>query len=251
MRFNTICSVLVLLLLLAACIDIETSEKSVTGNKTETEPRDKYTLLREKMVDEQIRNRGIKDELVQRAMLNVPRHEFIPEKERGYAYADHPVPIGHGQTISQPYIVAFMSEIASLQPGERVLEIGTGSGYQAAVLYEMGMETYTVEIIPELAEMSDSTLHRLGYNVSVRSCDGYYGWPEHAPYDAIIVTAAAPSIPQPLIEQLADNGKLVIPLGSTNRFQTLTVVEKHNNTLDVRHVLGVMFVPMTGRIQES
>lgn len=204
---------------------------------------------RERMVTEQIVARGVKDERVLAAMRAVPRHEFIPGPGRDHAYEDHPVPIGHDQTISQPYIVAVMSELAALDGDARVLEIGTGSGYQAAVLAELAGEVYSVEILEPLARQAGDTLARLGYGkVTVRSGDGYAGWPEHAPYDAIIVTAAPPSIPQPLRDQLAVGGRLVIPVG--DHYQELRVLTRTESGWDERTVFPVRFVPMTGAAQE-
>lgn len=169
---------------------------------------DQTRLAREEMVVKQIAARGIEDSHVLRAMRAVPRHMFIPENEARFAYDDRPVPIGHGQTISQPYVVAYMTEIAGIKPDARVLEIGAGSGYQAAVLAEIAQEVYTIEIVPELARWATSRLQLAGYdNVQVKQADGYYGWAEHAPFDAIMVTAAAPHIPPPLIDQLKEGGK--------------------------------------------
>ncbi len=203
-----------------------------------------YEKLREKMVREQIQARGVKDPDVLTAMRKVPRHKFVPENMRRYAYEDCPLPIGYGQTISQPYIVAFMTEQLRVSPGMRVLEIGTGSGYQAAVLAEMGANIYTIEIIPELAERARAVLLELGYtNVHVKVGDGYKGWPEHAPYDGIIVTCAPESIPQALVDQLKQGGRMVIPVGPTWD-QELVVVEKENDKISYREVLPVRFVPM-------
>jgi protein-L-isoaspartate(D-aspartate) O-methyltransferase len=203
---------------------------------------------RERMVKEQIEARGVKDPLTLAAMRKVERHRFVPEASVESAYADHPLPIGHGQTISQPYIVAFMTEALGLQGGERVLEVGTGSGYQAAVLAEIAARVYTIEIVEPLATEARERLAALGYrNVEVRSGDGYRGWPEAAPFDAIIVTAAAPRIPEPLTDQLADGGRLVIPVG--DEFQELVVVTRRGTGLEERRVLPVRFVPMTGEVR--
>jgi protein-L-isoaspartate(D-aspartate) O-methyltransferase len=189
------------------------------------------------------------DERVMAAMGEVPRHEFVPAYEQTYAYANGPLPIGCGQTISQPYIVALMSDLLEPQPQDVILEIGTGSGYQAAVLSRLVRQVYSLEIVPELAERAAQCLQRLGYrNVQTRLGDGFNGYPEHAPYDGIIVTAAAPSIPPPLIEQLKPDAKLVIPVGLPFSHQELMVVEKTaEGELNTRHVLGVAFVPLTGR----
>ena len=199
------------------------------------------------MVDRQIRSRGISDQQVLDAMERVPRHEFVPDQYKSQAYADHPLPIGHGQTISQPYIVALMSELLQLEQDDRVLEVGTGSGYQAAILAEMIDEVYTVEIIEALATQARERLERLGYeNVHVLHADGYFGWPEHAPFDAIIVTAAPDHIPQPLVRQLADGAKMVIPVGPPGGYQTLWEITKVGEEITKRNVTGVLFVPLTG-----
>lgn len=198
------------------------------------------------MVKEQIEARGVEDRRVLAALRAVPRHEFVPPHLRAHAYEDHPLEIGWGQTISQPYIVALMTELAELEVGAKVLEVGTGSGYQAAVLAEMGADVYTIEIIPDLAEHASETLERLGYaKVSVRTGDGYLGWPDQAPFDGILVTAAPEDVPEPLIEQLRVGGRLVIPLGSFPD-QVLTVVHKTGSGLRREEVTPVRFVPMTG-----
>ena len=205
-----------------------------------------------KMVERQIRRRGVTDRPVLDAMERVPRHEFVPDRLKDQAYGDFPLSIGCGQTISQPYIVALMSECLALEPGDRVLEIGTGSGYQAAILAEIVAEVYTVEILRPLADEAAERLRRLGYtNVHVQNADGYYGWPEHAPYDAIIVTCAAEHIPSPLVEQLADGGKLVLPVGPPGEYQTLYEVTKVGKEIAQRNVTGVLFVPLTGGHQEK
>ncbi|RME67961.1 MAG: protein-L-isoaspartate(D-aspartate) O-methyltransferase [Verrucomicrobia bacterium] len=202
------------------------------------------------MVEHQIAARGIRDPRVLEAMRRVPRHAFVPPDVQNLAYEDHPLPIGHGQTISQPYIVALMTELAEVGPGSRVLEIGTGSGYQAAVLAEIGAEVYSIEIIPELGERAREVLRRLGYDrVQVRIGDGSVGWPEEAPFDAIIVTAAPVHIPEPLREQLKVGGRLVIPVGSI--MQELRVVVREADGWRERAVIPVRFVPMTGRARES
>ena len=188
------------------------------------------------------------DTAVMRALRVVPRERFVPETLSRQAYGNHPLPIGKGQTISQPYIVAVMSQLIAIKPGDRVYELGTGSGYQAAVLAEMGAEVYTVEIVPELAQRAAGVLADLGYTkVRVRQGDGYLGWPEAAPFDAVIVTAAGPDIPQPLVDQLCVGGRLAMPLGSATENQTLIVATKRaDGGLDQRDVLPVRFVPITG-----
>ncbi len=199
--------------------------------------------LRQKMVREQVIARGIKDEKVLAAMLEVARHKFLPQTLQRFAYQDHPLPIGHEQTISQPYIVALMSELAQLKPKDKVLEIGTGSGYQAAILAELADEVYTIEILKPLAESSRERLKSLGYeNIKVKWGDGYLGWEEFAPYDAIIVTCAPDKVPQPLVEQLKIGGRLVIPVGSF--FQELKVITKTGTGLEEKSIIPVRFVPM-------
>ncbi|HYO14011.1 MAG TPA: protein-L-isoaspartate(D-aspartate) O-methyltransferase [Thermoanaerobaculia bacterium] len=214
-------------------------------------PQDR-AVERRRMVEEQIRGRGrdISDPAVLAAMEQVPRHLFVPEGERKNAYADRPLPIGFGQTISQPYIVALMTELLDLGPGDRVLEIGTGSGYQAAVLSRIAREVYTIEIVKPLGERARRTLGRLGYdNVRVRIGDGYKGWPEKAPFDAILVTAAPPTVPEPLLKQLKVGGKLVLPVGRV--IQNLYVFTKRaDGGFDKKEVLPVLFVPMTGEAQK-
>jgi protein-L-isoaspartate(D-aspartate) O-methyltransferase len=199
------------------------------------------------MVERQIRRRGVTDEDVLHAMERVPRHEFVPEKYQAQAYADHPLPIGYGQTISQPYIVALMTELLELETTDRVLEIGTGSGYQAAILAEIVAEVYTVEIVEPLAIEAKQRLEQLGYtNVHTLHADGYHGWEEHAPYDAIIVTAAPAHIPQPLVRQLKDGARLVVPVGPPGGYQTLWQITKEGDKIKERDVTGVLFVPLTG-----
>ena len=202
------------------------------------------------MVSEQIEARGVRDARVLAAMRKVPRHRFVPNAERAQAYADRPLPIGHRQTISQPYIVALMSELAGVKPGDTVLEVGTGSGYQAAVLAEMGVKVFSIEIIKPLAKQAKATLDELGYGkrVTVRHGDGYAGWPERAPFDAVVVTAAPPKIPGPLKQQLKVGGRLVIPVGKY--FQSLLRVTRTKDGFREESVIPVRFVPMTGKAQE-
>lgn len=200
------------------------------------------------MVETQIINRGVKDRRVIEAMLRVPRHLFVPQEMKEYAYDDTPLPIGKGQTISQPYIVALMTELLSLTPESKVLEIGTGSGYQTAILAEIAKEVYTVEIIEELYERAVQLLGSLGYqNVHVKCGDGYFGWEEHAPYDGIMVTAAPRRVPEPLVEQLKVGGKLVIPIGDL--YQDLIVVTRTERGTIQKVITGVRFVPMTGEAE--
>jgi len=202
------------------------------------------------MVREQIAARGVADPAVLSAMEKVPRHLFVDEKYAPYAYDDYPLPIENGQTISQPYIVALMTELLSVSGEDRILEIGTGSGYQAAVLGEIVNEVYSVEIIPALAERAEIQLKEMGYkNVAIKAGDGFLGWEEHAPYDGIIVTCAPDKIPAPLIEQLAEGGRLVIPVGEG--FQNLKLGEKKNGKFTVRNIIAVRFVPMTGIAEDS
>lgn len=203
------------------------------------------------MVKYDIEGRGIKDKRVLDAMLKIPRHLFVDEAYQKYAYADHPLPIDSGQTISQPYIVALMTEALKLKATDRVLEIGTGSGYQAAVLGEIAKEVYTIEIKKVLAENSAKLLKELGCkNIKVKYGDGYFGWKEFAPFDAIIITAAANRIPQPLIEQLKEGGRLIIPLDETDYYQVLTVFRKKKDDILKEDMIPVRFVPMTGEIQK-
>ena len=203
------------------------------------------------MVMEQLMPRGIHEERVLAAMAKVPREEFVPADVRAASYSDGPLPIGHGQTISQPFIVAFMTEQLHPSPKDRVLEIGTGSGYQAAVLAELVAEVYTIEIIEPLAKNAEATLARLGYNnVHVKTGDGYKGWLEHAPFDAIIVTCAPNRVPQPLTDQLKDGGRMIIPVGG-GFDQELYLLEKKNGQLRQSAVLPVRFVPMAGEAGEQ
>jgi protein-L-isoaspartate(D-aspartate) O-methyltransferase len=210
---------------------------------------DDYTRLRRQMLERQIKARGIGDKSVLRAMGKVKRHELVSPSYRSRAYADYPLPIGEGQTISQPYVVAFMTEALGLGPEDRVLEIGTGSGYQAAVLAEIVKEVYTIEIRPALATTAKGNLRRLGYgNIHFKVADGYYGWKDRAPFDAIIITAFANHIPPPLIEQLRLGGRLILPLGNTTFSQTLTMAtKKGHGDVKLKLLGGVSFVPMTGR----
>lgn len=202
-----------------------------------------YLKARREMVENQIRRRGITDEKVLQAMLKVPRHLFVLESWRELAYSDEPLPIGEGQTISQPYIVAYMTAALNLQSDEKVLEIGTGSGYQTAILAEIVAEVYTVELIPELSRRAQAVLQELGYTkIHFRIGDGTLGWPEYAPYDAILVAAAPASVPVPLVEQLKVGGRMIIPVGVD--FQELVLVTRKKKGWDEKRLIGVRFVPL-------
>jgi len=207
-----------------------------------------YESAAERMVAEQIEKRGVKDKRVLQAMRTVPRHKFVPDELKAYAYEDRPLPIGCGQTISQPYIVALMTELLKVDKEDKVLEVGTGSGYQAAILSQIVREVYTIEIFEELGISAKRRLRELGYsNVKVRIGDGYYGWPEEAPFDAIIVTCAATHIPPPLLAQLREGGRMCIPVGGVFQVQNLMLVEKRDGKITSRNILPVRFVPMLGK----
>jgi len=228
---------------------VDETSGSDPGQPMGGEPTDDpYASERLRMVETSIESREVSDPDVLRAMRIVPRHLFVPERYLSQAYADHPLPIGYGQTISQPYIVATMTEKLGLGPGDKVLEIGTGSGYQAAVLAELGFaEVYSVEIIPELAERAAQSLEAAGYmGLHLKQGDGYYGWAEHAPYNAIIVTAAPDHLPLPLVDQLAEDGRIVIPIGPPGGYQTLWRFELEAGELTAYNLGGVSFVPFTG-----
>ena len=214
------------------------------GAPAHSDPTEKERL---EMVRTQIAARDVRDPAVLAAMRAAKRHLFVPEGQEHFAYEDRPLAIGHGQTISQPYIVALMTELARPRPDSKVLEIGSGSGYQAAVLAEIAAHVYTIEIVAPLAAWAAQRLQRAGYqNVTVKHADGYYGWEQHAPFDAIVVTAAASHIPPPLIVQLKDGGRMVIPVGSRFRTQQLVLVEKQGDRITTRNMLPVRFVPFTG-----
>jgi len=200
------------------------------------------------MVEKQVRARGVRDPRVLASLREVPRHLFVPSEEREIAYSDQALPIGEGQTISQPYIVALMTELLSPRPGDRILEVGTGSGYQAAILASLGAEVFSLEIVPGLARRAEDRLARLGFRgIRVRTGDGSSGWPEEAPFDGIMVTCAAGAVPEPLAGQLKEGGKMVIPLGKSLSFQDLTVATRlRGGKLGLETVTGVVFVPMTG-----
>lgn len=205
---------------------------------------DKFETARNMMVTVQIVDRGVKDQAVLRAMRKVPRHLFVPEEYKSGAYDDNPLPIGYGQTISQPYIVAYMTEVLKPDPSKTALEVGTGSGYQAAILAEIVKHVYSIEIVPELAKESAARLKELGYkNITVKYGDGYKGWQEYSPFDIIIVTAAPEQIPKPLIDQLAENGRLVIPIGAPQSIQELILLVKKNGEIEKSRLTFVRFVP--------
>jgi protein-L-isoaspartate(D-aspartate) O-methyltransferase len=217
-----------------------------SGASCQKRQMEDYEAARERMVEKQIKARGITDQGVINAMLKVPRHLFVPENYRHYAYSDTPVPIGHGQTVSQPYIVALMTEKLNVSSADRVLEVGTGSGYQAAILAEIVKEVFTIEIIEPLGKSAEARLKELGYdNVHVRVGDGYLGWPEEAPFDRIIVTCAPTDIPQPLVDQLKEGGIMMIPVGTAG-FQYLYRVKKYMGEAETEEVIPVSFVPLTG-----
>jgi protein-L-isoaspartate(D-aspartate) O-methyltransferase len=236
-----------------AVLAFSTALAACNCSPAETPPGSSWEVARKRMVERQLAVRGIKDERVLAAMGKVPRHEFVPQGHRAQAYADRPLPIGQGQTISQPYIVAFMTEAISPRRGQRVLEVGTGSGYQAAVLAELVGEVYTVELLPELAAAANKRLERLGYrNVHGKAGDGYLGWPDKGPFDAVVVTCGAKEIPRPLFEQLKPGGKMVIPVGDLGEDQTLRVITKGSDgKRAVRDLLPVRFVPLrrSGKVE--
>ena len=233
-------------------------EKEDPNDKKPLRPDHKHPAFKERieerarMVARQIQVRDVNDPNVLKAMRIVPRHAFVRATEQRYAYADHPLPIGCDQTISQPYIVAFMTEALKLDPNDKVLEIGTGSGYQAAVCAEIARKVYTIEIVEELAKSAKERLKKLGYpNVFVRAGDGYFGWPKEAPFDAIIGTAAAGRVPEPLIEQLKPGGRMILPYGGAYDFQYLVLITKdEKGNLHRKKVMAVRFVPMTGEVMK-
>jgi protein-L-isoaspartate(D-aspartate) O-methyltransferase len=238
---------LVLILMVGVMVEPDPFDN---GNDQFEEEEDRYAALREKMVREQIMRRGVTDSLVLAAMKRVPRHEFVPEFLRESAYEDTPLPIGEGQTISQPYIVALMTASLELKGGEKVLEVGTGSGYQAAILAEIADSVYSIEIKESLARGAAERLKRLGYkNVFVRHGDGYFGWPDAAPFDAIIVAAAPEEVPEPLVEQLKEGGRMVIPVGDWDQ-ELLKIRKLEGGKLQKEYIVPVRFVPMTGEAEK-
>jgi len=235
--------VLLTSIILSGAFSLSTSPDINAATKS---PEEEFSSKRESMVQTQIKARGIKDHSVLAALSKVERHRFVPARYLDLAYSDQPLPIGEGQTISQPYIVALMTELLALQGREKVLEIGTGSGYQAAILAETAKEVYSVEIVEVLASRAGKLLLELGYqNVKVRTGDGYLGWPEAAPFDAIIITCAPDHLPPPLIDQLKEGGRLVVPLGHRHA-QGLKLITKHAGKLHSTNIIPVFFVPMTG-----
>jgi len=240
-----------IIILIVFILTINSAKNNIEDSNIDTEI-DKYSQLRKNMVSQQLKIRDINNEKVLNVMGKIERHKFVPDLLKNNAYDDNPLPIGYGQTISQPYIVALMTQSLQVNENDKVLEIGTGSGYQAAVLSGLVDKVYTIEIINELAKSAETRLNNLGYdNVKVKNADGYFGWEEFAPFDAIIVTAAANHIPPSLLEQLKDGGKLIIPLGSTLTFQTLTIVTKKRDDLETEFITGVRFVPLTGKALEK
>jgi protein-L-isoaspartate(D-aspartate) O-methyltransferase len=216
----------------------------------EAKDRDPFATVRFRMVQQQIQRRGIGDPRVLEAMRRVPRHLFVPEDMAPYAYEDEPLPIGHGQTISQPYIVAYMTDALRLTGGEKVLEVGTGSGYQAAILAELAADVYTIEIVEPLAERAKKILEKLNYkNIHFLCGDGYAGWPSAAPFDAVMVTAAPADVPRPLFDQLKEGGRLVLPVGEL--WQELVLVTKKDGKMERQSLIPVRFVPMTGEAERS
>lgn len=231
------------LMLVASPACAPQSHSELTGAPQDSE--EKFAEQRRKLV-ESLKSEGLTNTEVLKALLKVPRHKFVPASHRDLAYQNRPLPIGHEQTISQPFIVGYMTQAAELAPGERVLEIGTGSGYQAAVLAELAKEVYSIEIVPPLADNARNLLGEMGYkNVQVKTGNGYLGWPEHAPFDAIIVTAAPDEVPQALVDQLAVGGKMIVPVGSG--FQQMVIITRSESGVVERRTIPVAFVPMTGK----
>lgn len=244
MARSVVCLIGFVLLLSPAC-SVQSLSEQASGQQLSEET---FAAQRRKLV-QVLKSEGINSTTVLEAMLKVPRHKFVPSAHRARSYENRPLPIGHDQTISQPFIVGYMTEAAEIAPGEKVLEIGTGSGYQAAVLAEVAREVYTIEIISALAERAGNLLRELGYkNVQVKAGNGYLGWPEQAPFDAIVVTAAPDEVPQALVEQLALRGKMVVPVGSA--FQQMVIITKSESGVVERRTIPVRFVPMTGKPEQ-
>lgn len=236
-------AVLLLLVLACACILIEPAH---------AQQADPVATARRSMIEHDLKGRDITDPAVLQAMHDVPRHRFVGPALQAQAYADCPLPIGHGQTISQPYVVAFMTQMLEVRPEDKILEIGTGCGYQAAVLARLAQQVYTIEIVKPLADDARTLLAELGYkNISVKTGDGFEGWREHAPFDKIILTCAVKEIPPALIEQLQDGGRIISPIGATGGVQQLVLATKTNGELKHKQVLPVRFVPMTGKALEK
>jgi protein-L-isoaspartate(D-aspartate) O-methyltransferase len=233
-------------------LQIAPSVFAAQQNSLQRERDDSLAAARRTMIDRDLRGRGIKDPRVLAAMEAVPRHLFVPENLRQFAYEDRPLPIGEDQTISQPYVVAYMSELLELRGNEKVLEIGTGSGYQAAVLARLAAEVYSIEIIPSLSERARRVIDRLGFkNVYLKVGDGFFGWEEKAPFDAILLTAAAPKVPERLWRQLREGGRIIMPLGEPRQTQRLARIRKVAGREVVEELKEVLFVPMTGEIQKA
>ena len=245
MKIKVIFSILTLIVLSVYC-----QQNPREGNEMNANKQDSYAEKRRQMVENQIISRGVRDQRVIQAMMKVKRHRFVPKNLQSAAYYDEPLPIGNEQTISQPYIVAYMTEALKMKGGEKVLEIGTGSGYQAAVLAEIAAEVYSIEIVRPLGERAEQLLKSEGYsNIQCRIGDGYKGWPEVAPFDAIIVTAAPPRIPEPLVEQLKEGGRMIVPVGKW--FQDLILISKKKGKVEKKRLIPVRFVPITGEIQKE
>lgn len=229
-----------------------TTQSAVTTPNSQTAPPDEFAKRRAKMVERQFKLRDISDRRVLKAVYDVPRHEFVPEEYRDMAYNDQPLPIGHEQTISQPYIVGLMTQLAKVGPESKVLDVGTGSGYQAAVLAEITEQVFSIEILKPLADEATERLKRLGYdNITVRHGDGYAGWPDEAPFDVIIVAAAPDHVPPKLVEQLAPGGRLIIPVGNRKSQQLMVIEKQKDGKATKRAVVPVAFVPMTGEAQND
>lgn len=230
-------------------VPVVSGEELVTQSVAQPSAFDTPATLaaRSAMVKDQIIARKIEDKRVVAAMESVVRHRYVPENRQGDAYTDSPLAIGYGQTISQPYIVAYMCQVADIQAGEKILEVGSGSGYHSSVMAKLAKEVYSIEIVPALATRAKKTVTELGYsNITMRQGDGYFGWPEKGPFDAIVVTAAAEHVPPPLIQQLAEGGRLIIPVGHPFLTQTLVMVEKKDGKITSRELMPVKFVPLTG-----